>query len=61
MTLAFAEDRALSSLDLSTWDNSAVTSMKDVFSMMDSLNEVSLGSKFKGDVNPKWIWPIALM
>ena len=47
MTLAFAEDRALSSLDLSTWDNSAVTSMKDVFSMMDSLNEVSLGSKFK--------------
>ena len=47
MDLAFAEDRALSSLDLSTWDNSAVTSMKDVFSMMDSLNEVSLGSKFK--------------
>ena len=47
MTLSFAEDRALSSLDLSTWDNSAVTSMKDVFSMMDSLNEVSLGSKFK--------------
>ena len=47
MTLAFAEDRALSSLDLSTWDNSAVTSMKDAFSMMDSLNEVSLGSKFK--------------
>ena len=47
MTLAFAEDRTLSSLDLSTWDNSAVTSMKDVFSMMDSLNEVSLGSKFK--------------
>lgn len=47
MTLAFAEDRALSSLDLSTWDNSAVTSMKNVFSMMDSLNEVSLGSKFK--------------
>ena len=47
MTLAFAEDRALSSLDLSTWDNSAVTSMKDVFSMMDSLNEVPLGSKFK--------------
>jgi surface protein len=47
MTLAFAEDRALSSLDLSTWDNSAVTSMKDVFSMMDSLNEVSLESKFK--------------
>lgn len=47
MTLSFAEDRTLSSLDLSTWDNSAVTSMKDVFSMMDSLNEVSLGSKFK--------------
>ena len=47
MTLSFVEDRTLSSLDLSTWDNSAVTSMKDVFSMMDSLNEVSLGSKFK--------------
>ena len=47
MTLSFAEDRTLSSLDLSTWDNSAVTSMKDVFSMMDSLSEVSLGSKFK--------------
>ena len=47
MTLSFAVDRTLSSLDLSTWDNSAVTSMKDVFSMMDSLNEVSLGSKFK--------------
>ena len=47
MDLAFAEDRALSSLDLSTWNNSAATTMKDVFSMMDSLNEVSLGSKFK--------------
>ena len=47
MDLAFAEDRALSSLDLSTWDNSAATTMKDVFSMMDSLSEVSLGSKFK--------------
>lgn len=47
MQLAFAEDKALGSLDLSTWDNSAVTSMKDAFSMMDSLSEVSLGSKFK--------------
>ncbi|BDF34311.1 hypothetical protein CE91St62_23760 [Lachnospiraceae bacterium] len=47
MDLVFSEDKALSSLDLSTWDNSAVTSMKDVFFMMDSLNEVSLGSKFK--------------
>lgn len=45
--LAFAEDKALGSLDLSTWDNSAVTSMKDAFSMMNSLSEVSLGSKFK--------------
>ena len=47
MQLAFAEDKALGSLDLSTWDNSAVTSMKDAFSMMNSLSEVSLGSKFK--------------
>lgn len=43
----FTNCTSLTSLDLSTWDNSAVTSMKDVFSMMDSLNEVSLGSKFK--------------
>lgn len=47
MQLAFAEDKALGSLDLSTWDNSAVTTMKDAFSMMNSLSEVSLGSKFK--------------
>ena len=47
MQLAFAEDKALGSLDLSTWDNSAATSMKDAFLQMDSLKEISLGSKFK--------------
>ena len=47
MQLVFAEDKALCSLDLSTWDNSATTSMKDAFLQMDSLNEISLGSKFK--------------
>ena len=47
MQLAFAEDKTLGSLDLSTWDNSAATSMKDAFLQMDSLKEISLGSKFK--------------
>ena len=47
MQLVFAEDKALGSFDLSTWDNSAATSMKDAFLQMDSLNEISLGSKFK--------------